>query len=405
MGMAASQARFLGLTARKSNVEYQGQQVNQQRTALANESSNLYSQMMNLDVPVPPSQSDYYKTVYTLDGSNESYLEDDYTISNLSKTHNGVENQYMVTLTNNIETIRPDVDEFILGAVKYENVSHVTTTTTDETTTPTDDDTSTPPADEETTTPSADDDTTPSSSTHKVYTIPISQNETSYTNLTYDEYNNSPYNKDGKFSIGENQIYELPEKTILDTIPGYYNALAELQKEEGENASFSHFYQDVKGDYHFITQKTFDALLAGPQEDKENNIYTYGVDTYYKEQSVNVLATMEQSDNGRFSSITIAENEEYPSELSGETFTITMTQVQDKEAYEDAFNDYEYQKALYDQTISEINAQTEIVQRQDQKLELRLEQLDTEQSAIKTEMDAVTKVIDDNIEKTFKTFA
>ena len=82
-----------------------------------------------------------------------------------------------------------------------------------------------------------------------------------------------------------------------------------------------------------------------------------------------------------------------------------MTQVQDKEAYEDAFNDYEYQKALYDQTISEINAQTEIVQRQDQKLELRLEQLDTEQSAIKTEMDAVTKVIDDNIEKTFKTFA
>ena len=27
MGMAASQARFLGLTARKSNTEYQGQQV------------------------------------------------------------------------------------------------------------------------------------------------------------------------------------------------------------------------------------------------------------------------------------------------------------------------------------------------------------------------------------------
>ena len=38
MGMAASQARFLGLTARKSNVEYQVQQINQQRTSLANES-------------------------------------------------------------------------------------------------------------------------------------------------------------------------------------------------------------------------------------------------------------------------------------------------------------------------------------------------------------------------------
>ena len=36
MGMAASQARFLGLTARKTNVEYEGQQINQQRTRLIN---------------------------------------------------------------------------------------------------------------------------------------------------------------------------------------------------------------------------------------------------------------------------------------------------------------------------------------------------------------------------------
>ena len=48
MGLAASQARFLGLTARKSNTEYEGQQVNQQRTALANESASLYSQLTNL---------------------------------------------------------------------------------------------------------------------------------------------------------------------------------------------------------------------------------------------------------------------------------------------------------------------------------------------------------------------
>ena len=37
MGMAASQARYLGLTARKTNVEYEGQQINQARTALANQ--------------------------------------------------------------------------------------------------------------------------------------------------------------------------------------------------------------------------------------------------------------------------------------------------------------------------------------------------------------------------------
>ena len=41
MGMAASQARYLGLQARKTNTEYEGQHVNQQRTALANQSAEI----------------------------------------------------------------------------------------------------------------------------------------------------------------------------------------------------------------------------------------------------------------------------------------------------------------------------------------------------------------------------
>ena len=62
MGMAASQARYLSLTARKTNVEYEGQQVNQERTALANQSAGLFNQMLALEVPTPPSASDYSKT-------------------------------------------------------------------------------------------------------------------------------------------------------------------------------------------------------------------------------------------------------------------------------------------------------------------------------------------------------
>ncbi len=65
MGMAASQARFLGLTARKTNTEFEGQQVNQQRTALANQSSGLFNQMLTLKVPTPPDSNAYYKTSYT----------------------------------------------------------------------------------------------------------------------------------------------------------------------------------------------------------------------------------------------------------------------------------------------------------------------------------------------------
>ena len=67
MGMSASQARFLSLTARKNNVEFQGQQINQQRTTLSNESSSYYSELCNMVVPTPPSVDDYTKVSYTFD--------------------------------------------------------------------------------------------------------------------------------------------------------------------------------------------------------------------------------------------------------------------------------------------------------------------------------------------------
>ena len=66
MGMASSQARFLQLTARRSNIEYQGQQINQGRLALANTSASLFEKMLSLAVPTPPSSQDdkYYKQGY-----------------------------------------------------------------------------------------------------------------------------------------------------------------------------------------------------------------------------------------------------------------------------------------------------------------------------------------------------
>ncbi|MBR1907320.1 hypothetical protein IJ818_00090 [bacterium] len=73
MGMAASQARFLNLTARKTNLEYQGQQINQQRTELSNQSATLYNQMLSLQVPTPPNTQDYTKVSYTfmMPGGND----------------------------------------------------------------------------------------------------------------------------------------------------------------------------------------------------------------------------------------------------------------------------------------------------------------------------------------------
>ncbi|MBE7706992.1 MAG: hypothetical protein E7Z91_07120 [Cyanobacteria bacterium SIG30] len=63
--MAASQARYLALTARKSNVEFQGQQINQQRTLLSVEQTELFNELITLETPTPPSVADYTQSVYS----------------------------------------------------------------------------------------------------------------------------------------------------------------------------------------------------------------------------------------------------------------------------------------------------------------------------------------------------
>ncbi|MEW5820568.1 MAG: hypothetical protein AB1782_10290 [Cyanobacteriota bacterium] len=56
MGLAASQARFLLLTARKSDVEMQGQRINQERLAIANAVGMLFNAQSNLDPDSRESQ-------------------------------------------------------------------------------------------------------------------------------------------------------------------------------------------------------------------------------------------------------------------------------------------------------------------------------------------------------------
>lgn len=55
--------------------------------------------------------------------------------------------------------------------------------------------------------------------------------------------------------------------------------------------------------------------------------------------------------------------------------------------------------------LAAYEAKVERLQNQDKQFDMRLDQLKNEQKAIETEMDSVKKVIDKNIEETFKTFA
>lgn len=107
-------------------------------------------------------------------------------------------------------------------------------------------------------------------------------------------------------------------------------------------------------------------------------------------------ALLQTDGSGRFNSIRL-ENDTI-------IYTLETETVQDDTAYQDAMNQYYYQSAQYDKMIQDLNAKTSIIQQQDKQLELRLTQLDTERNALSKEIEAVSKVVKDNVDKSFKTF-
>jgi hypothetical protein len=143
-----------------------------------------------------------------------------------------------------------------------------------------------------------------------------------------------------------------------------------------------------------------DAVYDNDTDISHSYIQFYTIGSEKKVEEIkNVEARLEQDATGRLINITL--NPGTPEQV---THALTTTTVADQQRYDDAINQYEYDKYQYDQAINEINAKIQIIQTQDKNLELRLKQLDTEQNAIQTEMDAVSKVIQKNVESTFKTF-
>jgi hypothetical protein len=63
MGLAASQARFLQLTARKSDLEFKGQQVNQERTINAHNMEQLVEEMQLLASNGLLEDPNYYRVI------------------------------------------------------------------------------------------------------------------------------------------------------------------------------------------------------------------------------------------------------------------------------------------------------------------------------------------------------
>lgn len=329
MGMAASQARYIELTARKTDVEFQGQQINQQRTQLATESAGLFNQMLGLSVPIPPSTNDFTTTQYSFsDGANN------YTISSVrdltsDPNYNANVSYYYTqsTYTGN-ERIRNDL------GVRNVTGSYWLT------------DGATPPV-----------------------------NRTLLTQCT----------------VADTDDINAARQIVADT--GATTTFA-TDFNGGTGIGNIYKYTDAGGTtyYYGVTQLNTLAAQFGAAGRTDNYFAKYVDKRYDRTED----AYLTKADSGRYSTIKLA-SEATPLDVTTKTVT-------DQEGYTNAMNEYQYQQNRYQQELNRINAKTSMIQAQDRTLELKLKQLDTEQEALQTEMESVKKVIDKNIEQTFKTF-
>ncbi len=434
MGMAASQARYLALTARKTNTEWEGQQINQARTALANQSANLFNRLLGLEVPNAPKTTDYTELQYSYkDGENESVLESWQQLSSADPNYNYIVNSYYYAnvYTGSKKLLEnPQVQtkgEVTINDFKNQN-PQVTYNANDNTYTI----------------------TTADGKSQTYSAIKNVESDTKLKNALTDFETAKDMAKadgvlttDGVFGYQdsngtwhfflENEIAE-PKDYSTVYVPSYVgnSKLTELNELTADQAaelaqilkdckdssiqdylSFDNdgnlvyngegiYTFDMQGKTYFTTEKDlYNSMQTQYNYDKPIDVQeklAYYNASYIKtkiEQTNQAL--LETDGNGRFKSVKFDNN--------SVVYDLNVETVTDEAAYKDAMNEYNYKKEQYEKTIADINAKTSIIQQEDRTLELRLKQLDTEQNALATEMDAVKKVIKDNVEKTFKTFS
>lgn len=323
MGMSASQTRYVFLSGRKTDVEFDGQQINQQRTTLATQSSALNAQLLNLKVPTPPSVSDFSKTTYTLVANGKEQVV-------TGTQYQAATGDYTVNLSTRTTTPQGKSSGSSLfsssigagGAVTY-MIGQGTNTTV---------------------------------------LLPV------ITNPLAPDYNSN--------------------EAITDR-----SNIALIQRDAGLPAGTVFFKYTTGNVTKYVTQTDLAA-----DANSTRAIPTYFVDDNAEvtEHSTITGAQVAWNESGRMTSVT---------DSHGAVFPLTVKTTSDNEAYTSAMNEYEYQKGIYDKQMNDINAKMSIIQSEDKKLELKLKDLDTQQEAINTELDSVKKVVDKDIEQSFKAFA
>ncbi len=435
MGMAASQARYLGLTARKTNTEYEGQQINQARTALANQSAELWNKMLNMSVPIAPNKTDYVEQQYAFsDGSGDYEID---KLQKVDKEINGEKYNYQVTYHYNQNVYKGVQERNTNPQVQKVNTYDTNSVTEDNI---------------KVSKSSDGYNVTDKSGTSALFKT-CTQDDLAELQIlaqkgliTFDNVTElskfEGEDKDGnavKIFCKNTDLEKLSEsgaagqiKYATTTTNGYgyklgnttatkYDSTDSIQKHALEQVR--HDYPDLAkvadsniwvyekdGKMYFSIEKDLENCIQSGGKNKTDNKYQISspidyqntLNQYYATNIAEKITKTEyarlddKSGSGFYQNIKL--------ESMDTKLALNSQEKADDSAYEKAMQQYNYNITKYEKRLAEINAKTSLIQVEDRTLELRLRQLDTEQKALSTEMEAVKSVIQKNVETVFKTF-
>ena len=369
MGMAASQARFLGLTARKSNNEYQVQQINQQRLNLADnqtditknyqekmsnrmfcfnledDNSKINKQLSYWDIVMSPYEDDGHKAITDRTGTTKvglGYRLVDVNGNVILPNYPG--NSKDTTIGQAIDKYKVTLD--VLDKDKlYSNLEN---------------------------------------GTWILKTKRKDDEDSDWQELPLDEA-----------TFIKKMRAENPEDSTDTEYYRLYNTLVEMINGNYQELSFDNL-NSMEGFEIAIFENVPDTedskiiVPSIPDDDETIHFGKYKVD----EHCVDPAYLEDKLRTGEW----LVQRPAEASDSVGESWiTIPWQGIPN---IQDIYNteDDKAAEAEYEYLLSKF-------QKQDKMLELRLKQLETEHNAIDTELDSISKVIEKNIDNSFKTFS
>lgn len=415
MGLSASQGRMLLLTARKNDLEFRAQQISQRRLVLS-------SQLEQISTEYEEAMSNRVMHIKLMDASGETNSNKEYNLSyatlvsgTVYSAANGDASQYGI-VASDLTGTNALIKDKVYATTNYRLVNadgYIVV---------------------------ADEDEIPKGEAKSI------TKETEFTGTSLETTNDYDITEGGSEKPSDNSEeivflkdgtaiqYNLmteEEKGNLLTIDGKYQKLNfknDKDKDSNDVKGLTHVKSKVNGtersiysmtgknafttreneiiNSKTIVDKTKDSGITNPNIrviEIEGKRYHYLVDPSLKNDSIannsgeNYL--QECLRNGLYS---IQKGTEDANDEDNDGDRVEWRDISWDSAtsiYDQYYDDDDAAaKAKYDRLQTQI-------QNQDKKLELELNNIETQRSAVTTEVESVQKVIDDNVDSTFKTFA